>query len=140
MRLGAPHWRWSAFAITTAMAIVGASVGLVAAQPAGPSAVGMIDGPIDPMTAKWRRLPAIDDLARAYPAKAMENGVGGEVLMHCRVTPAGGMADCSIVSETPSGYGFGAAALSLAPFCHLRGGPYGSNASVEIPIRFFHTP
>lgn len=48
-----------------------------------------------------------------YPAPAAANGIGsGTVSLTCRVEADGRASDCSVVSETPEGQGFGEAALA----------------------------
>lgn len=46
------------------------------------------------------------------PARAVADGVNGQVALSCTVTRSASVSDCSIVSETPTGYGFGRSALS----------------------------
>lgn len=70
-----------------------------------------------PMTGKprWTAGPAAEDLAGAIPAAAVTAGVKtARVKMSCTVIRGGAVADCAVVSEEPSGLGFGAATLGLA--------------------------
>src|SRR5580704_14265176 len=62
----------------------------------------------------WDRAPGQDDWAKAYPAHAAQAGIAGAVKMKCAATSAGLLSDCAVIQETPTGEGFGAAALSLA--------------------------
>lgn len=50
----------------------------------------------------------------AYPSSAFQQGVSGRVVLRCRVGSGGRLTNCSVVSETPSGWGFGSFALSSA--------------------------
>jgi protein TonB len=50
---------------------------------------------------------------RFYPREAFMRGVGGEVVLDCEVDTDGRLA-CVVASETPSGRGFGEAALRIA--------------------------
>ena len=59
----------------------------------------------------WLRRPTPEQIAAARPPAAQ---VRGEVVMNCMVTYDGGLGDCQVVSETPPGLGFGAAATGLA--------------------------
>ena len=69
---------------------------------------------------QWTTLPSGQALAGAYPAAARAAGVGtARVQMRCSVIENGTVETCEIVSETPEGLGFGAAALSLAPHFRL---------------------
>ncbi len=54
-------------------------------------------------------------LAAAYPDAAKSAGImSGEATVVCQATADGEMSDCKATSESPSGYGFGDAAVSLA--------------------------
>lgn len=46
-----------------------------------------------------------------YPLGAQRAGVGGRVVLLCRIKSDGGLEDCTAQSEAPQGYGFGAAAV-----------------------------
>jgi len=54
-----------------------------------------------------------------YPDRALERGLSGSADLSCTVNPNGSVSGCSIVSETPSGAGFGRAALSAARSARL---------------------
>ncbi len=62
-------------------------------------------------TPDWIRRPR--DLAAYYPERALDRGREGVVILDCLVGVDGRLG-CAIVSETPSGWGFGAAALAIA--------------------------
>lgn len=62
----------------------------------------------------WRRQPDGDTVARYYPGEARRRHVAGRVLLHCAVGLDGRMSGCSPISETPPGWGFGAAAKELS--------------------------
>ena len=126
----------TAIALVSAVLIAGAPTSVAAEQTTQTSGPSVIDGPIDPKTANWRRLPTGEELARVYPQKAMEYGKSGKAVMRCKVTPTGDLANCLVISEAPADYGFGGAALELAPYFHLRAAPFGPNASIEIPVSF----
>ncbi|MBU2118161.1 MAG: TonB family protein [Alphaproteobacteria bacterium] len=70
------------------------SLVLVAPRPA------MITNP------RWGQPPRL-----IYPEAALSGNVEGAVVMACRVRGDGRFQDCEVVSETPSGYGFAAAAM-----------------------------
>lgn len=70
-----------------------------------------VSGPAEITNPRWVRQPR--DLARYYPARALARGETGSVLLNCRVD-VGGALHCSVVSETPIGWGFGDAALRIA--------------------------
>ena len=88
----------------------------------------------------WERAPDRADWAKAYPAKAALAGVGGEVKMRCSASAAGLLQGCAVISETPAGQGFGAAALSLAPGMVLKpttvDGKPVAGMSLVVPVKF----
>lgn len=59
----------------------------------------------------WLQRPR--DLARYYPRRALAREVEGAVTLDCLVSTRGRL-NCSIASETPTGWGFGEAALRIA--------------------------
>src|SRR5476651_1961093 len=73
----------------------------------------------------WDRAPGQADWAKAYPAHAAQAGISGAVKMKCAATTAGLLSNCSVIQESPSGEGFGAAALALASGMALK--PAGDN-------------
>jgi len=89
---------------------------------------------------RWASQPTADEFADAYPARALSLGKTGRVVLLCTVLASGDLADCGVAEETPSGWGFGAAALRLSKRFRLvpreeDGSPVGG-AMVRIPITF----
>jgi periplasmic protein TonB len=68
-------------------------------------------GPVEITAPDWLQRPR--DLARYYPRRAIERNIQGEALLDCLVSTAGTL-QCSVISESPEGWGFGAAALRIA--------------------------
>jgi hypothetical protein len=62
----------------------------------------------------WTAAPTAADVAAAYPEKAKAAGVAGGVELMCTAARSGDMTDCSVIGESPRGYGFGFAARRLA--------------------------
>jgi TonB family protein len=59
--------------------------------------------------------PALTNpLLAFYPAAARAAGVEGEAVIRCKRDEHLALAGCELVSETPAGQGFGAAALAMA--------------------------
>lgn len=106
-----------------------------------------ISPPAEPPTIKhvitnpnWLSRPTGDELADAYPQRAILAGKSGLVSLACTVLASGALADCSVAEETPAGWGFGKAALGLTKRFRLSprledGSPVGG-AMIRIPIRF----
>lgn len=63
--------------------------------------------------------PSARRITELYPSRALNNGVGGRVQLNCTVRPNLSLA-CTIASETPSGQGFGEAALSASSAYRVR--------------------
>jgi protein TonB len=68
-------------------------------------------GPVLVEDPRWLQRPR--DLARYYPPRAIGRGVEGEAVLDCLVSRIGTLS-CAVVSETPAGWGFGAAAVQIA--------------------------
>lgn len=95
--------------------------------------------PAAAMTAEWLRTPTGEDMARNFPLRAQQEGLEGSVVLNCDVVKAGKLANCTASDEDPVGEGFGAAALRLQGFFHMKpmmkdGEP--SVGKVRIPIIF----
>ncbi len=73
-------------------------------------------------TPTGRRDRSFDDMARYYPDRAAWLERTGNVLLQCLVTAKGAVSTCSVLSEDPSEYGFGDAALKLSKLFKLKPG------------------
>ena len=80
---------------------------------AAPSGPARIDKP------SWIQMPTADQMERHYPRRALENGTTGSAVLRCAVTITGNVSACSVISETPAGEGFGAAALKLSRYFRM---------------------
>lgn len=89
---------------------------------------------------EWASLPGQIDVARLYPTAARKARIGGRGVMNCLVGAGGRLEDCKLVSETPTGHGFGEAALALSPRFALKTwtseGLPSQGGRVTVPIRF----
>jgi protein TonB len=67
-------------------------------------------------------------------------GRSGEVTIACTASRRGDLTRCKVVKEAPLGFGFGQAALSLAPAFRFRpstrDGLSLEGAKVTLPIKF----
>lgn len=88
----------------------------------------------------WLRKPTGEDLAAAFPTRALQEGKAGKAAMKCSVTIEGFLEHCTVLSESPQDYGFGAAALQLAPQFRMspkiRGGQAVPGGEVTIPLNW----
>lgn len=88
----------------------------------------------------WLARPNGDDVNNAYPARALQLGRTGDALVQCAVTAQGALTRCVALSETPSNYGFGSAALKLVQRYRMsprtEDGQPVEGALVRIPILF----
>jgi TonB family protein len=86
----------------------------------------------------WAEIPDSTVMAAAYPASA--RGKTGKVFLHCRVPLSGTPADCTVVSETPTGLGFGKAALHMSQdFCWRPAfvdGKAVDTGTMDVPLAF----
>jgi len=64
----------------------------------------------------WLTAPT---LAQFYPQRALDADREGVAQLSCTVGAQGNLANCSVVSETPDGFGFGQAALKAAQDARL---------------------
>lgn len=85
--------------------------------PTGPTAIGpekpsevINPGPVAP---RWSRFPDSSALAEYYPSKAADAEVEGQATVQCVVLDAAGRVSCVVLSESPGGYGFGAATVRM---------------------------
>ncbi|WP_409514393.1 energy transducer TonB [Brevundimonas sp.] len=65
----------------------------------------------DPLAIRWARPPRITE--RDIPQRAIDAGVTGSAVVECQISDMGRPEYCSVISETPEGYGFGAVALRV---------------------------
>lgn len=90
--------------------------------------------------ADWARRPLAEEVARVYPARALEREVQGRAAVECVVSLSGELRDCIIIREAPAGEGFGEALLRLAPVIRMTpetiDGVPQDGGLVRIPVVF----
>ncbi len=89
--------------------------------------------------ADWLRRPTPENLLAVFPTEAFRRGQDGRAIINCVVTVQGVLADCVTLEETPTGAGFGGAAIALTPQFLMRpamqnGAPVSS--VVTMPLNF----
>jgi TonB family protein len=100
---------WVAF-VSLSVLILGSA--MADPPPARPNPSGIVAAPDRP----FGPTAAADAIALAgfYPPEAKARGLAGQATISCHRAPHGSLVGCNIVSETPTGAGFGAAALAIA--------------------------
>lgn len=83
----------------------------------------------------WLAQPTASEVAAAYPLRAQRADVEDRALLRCQVADNGQLSKCMVVEEAPGGFGFGDAALALAPKFRRAGGQQG-NTPLDLPIVF----
>jgi TonB family protein len=70
----------------------------------------------------------------------LKRGIDGEATVSCKVSAQGVLFECRVLSESPTGLGFGAAAIAMTPQFlmrpMIRNGQPVSGAEVRIPIHY----
>jgi len=119
--------------VVFAAALVLTWAGSAEAQPPAPSAAQPITPP------EWLHKPTLDAYSATYPMGAASRGYDGEAIIHCTVNVQGLLKDCSILKETPEGYGLGQAALTLAPTMLFKPGTRdGKPVETEVSIPIYY--
>lgn len=88
----------------------------------------------------WLSRPNGEQVAQTYPQLPQIMTIEGRASIGCDVDAGGAIQNCVVLSESPAGLGFGAAALSLSHLFHMRpktvDGQPVAGGTVRIPIRF----
>lgn len=105
-----------------------------AATPEPPSPPAVITRP------DWISRPGAAQMSRAFPERALADGIGGAATLRCLVLMSGNLAHCTVTGETPGGKGFGRAALGLTRYFKLSprtvDGQAVDGAAVVFTVRF----
>ena len=88
----------------------------------------------------WVKRPDAEAVVRFHPPGARRLRLKGQTLIECAVARSGDMERCTVLSEDPEGYGFGAAALKLSRLHRMAqidaDGRPTAGRQVMIPISF----
>lgn len=100
--------------------------------PSGPVNSLVLDPP-------WTSTPSTNQVRAAWPVEA-KGAATGQVALRCELNKTGGLTSCRVLSEIPTGKGFGKAARSLSPAFRVAFAPdqvktLGSY-TVDVPFRF----
>lgn len=89
---------------------------------------------------RWASQPSADQMSRAFPERALQDGTSGSASLICSVSAAGGLSNCSVTAETPSNRRFGSAALGLTRYFRMQPGAVDGQAidgaRVSFSVRF----
>src|SRR5262249_40205179 len=87
----------------------------------------------------WEQTPNAGQISLVYPERAMRMEKTGNVRLRCGVSNSGAVSDCAVVAESPTGYGFGDAAVRLSPYFRMKPttseGQSVAGAKVDFPVR-----
>ena len=140
MRIAAASMEWPSISLTTDQMAQSRSINLTFKPSPGaiePNLLVPFKYIEDP---RWTRMPTGEGFANLYPEWAASYNLSGQTVSACLVTAAGKLDDCQVISERPTGAGFGGAAIKVL---HLfRMGPLNSlglpvdGSLVIMPVNF----
>jgi hypothetical protein len=84
----------------------------------------------------WAHLPDAIELQSVYPIDAATRGLEGNAVLDCTVGASRAPVDCRVMGESPGGFGFGQAGLSVASAFKLAPGlPAGEDIEFSVAFR-----
>jgi TonB family protein len=87
----------------------------------------------------WRVKPTGVEVSRVYPFAARLAHLSGKVMLHCIVDSEGYLTECAVADETPTGAGFGNAALEITAYMQMNPGTWNGvpiRSPVNVPVIF----
>lgn len=110
------------------------------AQQTEPTAATAARTSADLSSADFAQLPNGYAFYRHYPRLALSHDISGRVVLRCAVNDAGLLVDCTVISEDPTGWGFGEATLRLAQEFRVRpqrqDGAKTAGGTMTVPVRW----
>jgi hypothetical protein len=89
--------------------------------------------------AGWVTRPSAEEFSMFFPPEALTQRVEGSVMLEC-ASRLDQRVDCTVVSETPQGWGFGRAALGLSRSFRMlpavRDGQPQAGSPARVPVNF----
>jgi TonB family protein len=125
--------------------LLGVSIGLVAlALSTSVSASEVVARASVITRPEWLEKPTGDDMEHFFPTKARAASMSGRATITCTVTAEGQLKGCVASKESPEGYGFGEAAVSLGAIFRMKpklvdGRPV-EGGTITMPIVFQAPP
>ena len=106
----------------------------------GPPQPGsLISGTPLVMDPPWSRVPTQAEIDTVWPATA-KGLPTGQAALRCRLMATGQLNHCDVISENPSGKGFGKAAMTLSKLFQVAVAPELSktlkDTKIDVPFRF----
>lgn len=68
----------------------------------------------------WVRWPTAADVQRFYPERALRMQKSGSARLRCRIDGSGMLQNCAVITETPTEFGFGMAALKMESLFQMK--------------------
>lgn len=78
-------------------------------------------------------------MAMYYPDLAQRMEKSGDASVRCTITAKRSLTDCAVVTESPMGYGFGAATIRLAQHMQVNGS-FHDGSTITLPISWRIAP
>ena len=118
-----------------------ATIALLVSAPGAPETPGVqptiYEAEFAPLRRSERTMRWLGPVGPYYPQVAVDSQMSGEATLECRAGERGALEACKIVSETPPGFYFGAAAgrMAAAKRITAQGSPpLGETIWVRVPF------
>ncbi|CAL4869997.1 hypothetical protein MMA231_04295 (plasmid) [Asticcacaulis sp. MM231] len=86
---------------------------------------------------QWVKAPTPKAMSKYYPSKAYSDEVEGLAVLDCQIGAGGSVIACSVISESPRGYGFGQATIAfLKGAMQMKPGTYKANDHIKSTLKW----